>query len=144
MKAGDSRLIFFRLLLWSLVLFFLKNSLQHLKNLTEQSSLLRAATWKSSYLSVSISGNRSIPLCPSSRVSLLSPVSQSILICFPLPFGRDLNSMIRFFILFSNLALSNNWGVELNKRERKTFRVRALQTLSYRSCADTPGSVNGF
>lgn len=28
----------------------------------------------------------------------------------------------------------------LNKRERKTFRVRALQTLSYQSCADTPGS----
>lgn len=72
------------------------------------------------------------------------PVSQSILICSPLPFGRDLNSMIRFFILFSNLALSNNWGFELNKRERKTFRVRALQTLSYRSCTDTPGSVNGF
>jgi len=72
------------------------------------------------------------------------PVSQSILICSPPPFGRDLNSMIRFFILFSNLALSNNWGFELNKRERKTFRVRALQTLSYRSCAHTPGSVNGF
>ncbi|KAI3718229.1 hypothetical protein L6452_19091 [Arctium lappa] len=58
-----------------LALFFLKNSLQHLKNLTAQSSLLRAATWKSSYLSVSTSGNRSIPLCPSSRVSLLSYAS---------------------------------------------------------------------
>lgn len=130
-----------RLLLLSLVMFFLKNSLQHLKKINEiryfVPQLGSLATYPSPPLAIDLSHS------VQAVEFRFFPVSKSILICSPLPFGRDLNSMIRFFILFSNFALSNNWGFELNKRERIP-RKSSSNLVSYRSSADTPGSVNGF